>query len=128
MKIISQVCGFYCITETQLYSNTRKLPVPFARQVIMYILKEYYHYTFSKAGAVFGLDHATAIFSYRKISGLLEVDKEFKKEFKQLMKLIKNEMSLKRSIIAHCQEYGIGRTERKNHLKYLRSCLKLYSY
>lgn len=128
MKVIKEVCKFYYITEHQLYSNTRKLPVPFARQVIMYILKEYYKYSFSKAGAVFGLDHATAIYSYQKISGLLDVDKEFKKEFKQLMKLIKNEMSLKRSIIAHCQEYGIDRKHRKIHLKYIKGCLKLYSY
>ena len=66
--VVKKVCSYYDIDKELVVKKTRKKEVVLARQVIMYILREYLNYPYSSIGSKLGgKDHTTAIHSVEKI-------------------------------------------------------------
>ena len=57
----------------------------------MYICREYTQASLPEIGRQFGgKDHTTVIFSYRKVSGMLNENNEMGKKVQEVIKLIEN--------------------------------------
>ena len=57
----------------------------------MYICREFTQASLPEIGRQFGgKDHTTVIFSYRKVSGMLNENKEMGKKVQEIIKLIEN--------------------------------------
>ena len=67
-SIIEACAKFYNVRKEDIYSEKRTKEIAFARQVSMYIMREVLDYSFPKIGAVFGKDHATAIYGHKSIA------------------------------------------------------------
>jgi chromosomal replication initiation ATPase DnaA len=62
-------------TANQLWSsNSRKQPLTIIRHCIIYLLRMEYIWNYSEIGRVFNRDHATAIYAYRRIGELVEIN------------------------------------------------------
>lgn len=66
-RIIDAVASFYGLSTRELKRRTRRKESAFARQVAMYLLREYSDRSYPSIGRDFGLDHTTAIHSHKKI-------------------------------------------------------------
>jgi chromosomal replication initiator protein len=72
-EVVKTVSGFYNIEEDLIYEKTRRKEVVFARQMIMFILREDFNISYPVIGAELGgKDHTTIIHSYKKIKLELE--------------------------------------------------------
>ncbi len=81
------VCDFYKIKQEQFLSKTREREVALARQVAMFIAKEYTSLSLKCIGnAIGGRSHATVVHSCKTIDNLIETDKDFKNQIDQLKK------------------------------------------
>lgn len=66
-KIIKAVVNFYGLTIRELSGKSRRKEIAFARQVAMYLLREYAGRSYPVIGRFFKRDHTTAIHAHRKI-------------------------------------------------------------
>ncbi|MBI1755205.1 chromosomal replication initiator protein DnaA [Candidatus Azambacteria bacterium] len=88
-QIIQSVAGFYGINEKQLIIKTRKQEVVRPRQVIMYLLREEFKFSYPSIGSkIGGRDHTTVMHACEKIGGLLKNDESFAEEIGMIKKLI----------------------------------------
>ncbi|MCI5051426.1 MAG: chromosomal replication initiator protein DnaA [Candidatus Pacebacteria bacterium] len=84
-EIIKIIAGFYSIAPEQIYEKTRKKEIVYVRQVVMYILREYFNISYPAIGKeIGGRDHTTVIHSYDKVSQNLKDDPNLNKEIEQL--------------------------------------------
>lgn len=84
-EIIKIVAGFYSISPEQIYEKTRKKEIVHVRQIIMYMLREYFNISYPAIGKeIGGRDHTTVIHSYDKISQNLKDNPNLTKEIDQL--------------------------------------------
>lgn len=84
-EIIKIVAGFYSISPEQIYEKTRKKEIVHVRQIVMYILREYFNISYPAIGKeIGGRDHTTVIHSYDKISQNLKDNPNLTKEIDQL--------------------------------------------
>lgn len=60
-SIINVACDVSKKTLSQLQKKTRKPEIVFARNLVFWAVNKYLKYPFSNTGALFGLDHATAL-------------------------------------------------------------------
>ena len=93
-NIVSEVCRYYCITETQFFSKSRKRTIAMARQVAMYIMR--YHGTVSTFIGIKDFfkfrhsvsNHATVIHSVNTIEMELRYNKDLKEQVDELCDLL----------------------------------------
>ena len=82
---------FFQLKVSDLKSKKRSRDISVPRQIAMYICREYTRASLPEIGRQFGgKDHTTVIFSHRKISNLINENKEIKNSVQEIIKLIEN--------------------------------------
>lgn len=77
--IINKVCEYYSVSPDSIQSKSRKHEIVQARQISMYLAKEYLDYSTSKIGAYIGKrDHATVLHAFGMVRDQMQIDKNFK--------------------------------------------------
>lgn len=90
-NIQKTVAQFFQLKVADLKSKKRSRDISIPRQIAMYICREYTQASLPEIGRQFGgKDHTTVIFSYRKVSGMLNENKEMGKKVQEVIKLIEN--------------------------------------
>lgn len=88
--IITQVCKHYNVEDSELHSKSRKREVVQARQVAMFLTKQFTDLSASKIGAFIGKkDHATVLHSIKTIKEQYDVDKTFQEEIEDIKTCLK---------------------------------------
>ena len=86
-RLISIVCGYFKVSESDLLSQSRKKEIVYARQITWYILKEKYDLTFKKIGLLFGgKDHSTIMHGCGIISDSVKSSKETQKNLENIQR------------------------------------------
>ncbi len=79
--ILDRVCTHFNVTQTNVFTKSRKHEFVIARQVSMYLAQKYTKMPASRIGKlVGGRDHSTVVHSCNLIEKRLKVDKEFGEE------------------------------------------------
>ncbi|MCK5060190.1 MAG: chromosomal replication initiator protein DnaA [Candidatus Pacebacteria bacterium] len=88
-EVVKVVANFYNIEEDNIYKKTRKKEIIKPRQVIMYILREDFNFSYPSIGEkIGGRDHATIIHSCEKVKNELKTDILLGQEINQIRALI----------------------------------------
>lgn len=88
--IQKMVCQFYNIAYNDLLTTSRKQRIVEARQITMYLAKNYTNSTLKAIGNHFsGKDHTTVIHSCQKVESLLDVDADYKEKFLEIQHKVK---------------------------------------
>jgi chromosomal replication initiator protein len=75
------------MSHEQLLSNTRKREIVQARQIAMYLSKNYTKYSAVQIGAqIGGKDHTTVLHACKTVQNLMDTDKIFKRTMQNLEK------------------------------------------
>lgn len=83
------VCDYFGVHKEQLNSKTRKREIALPRQLVMYFSKEYTSATYSRIGdELGGRDHTTVMYAHKTIKDQAKMDKELKKQIKDLKEKI----------------------------------------
>ncbi len=84
-KLIETVANYYNIDEDNIYKKVRKKEFVLPRQVIMYLLREDFNFSYPSIGdKLGGRDHTTVMHSYEKISKALKTDPELTKDLESI--------------------------------------------
>ncbi|MDG5798771.1 chromosomal replication initiator protein DnaA [Marinilabiliaceae bacterium ANBcel2] len=79
------VCHYYGLQPENLQSRTRKREIVQARQIAMYFSKNMTNSSLSAIGSKIGKkDHATVLHACKTITNLIETDKDFKSQIKEI--------------------------------------------
>ena len=70
--IISQVCKFYSVDESELRSTKKSKGIAEPRQVAMYLVRKLTNLSLPEIGQEFAKDHSTALYNIRKIETALK--------------------------------------------------------
>ena len=90
-KIIEEVAKTYSVTPEDIRSNKRTAPLPLARQVSIYVVREITQMTQAAIGDEFGgRDHATIVYSIQKVQKLIEKDPHTKAIVDDIIKNIRD--------------------------------------
>lgn len=89
--IIEKCASFYGVKKEDIYSEKRTKDIALARQVVMYILKDVTDFSFPKIGSILGKDHATVLYSVKKITKDMEKDESLRFNVEGLVNDIKGE-------------------------------------
>lgn len=88
-EIVKIIAGFYSMDPEQIYQKTRKKEIVNIRQIIMYILREYFNISYPAIGKeIGGRDHTTVIHSYEKVKEKLKNDPSLVQEIEQLQSIL----------------------------------------
>lgn len=89
-EIVKIIANFYNVDEQTIYEKTRRKEIVYARQVIMYILREDFNISYPLIGQKLGgKDHTTVMHSYEKIKQDLQTNNGLRDELEQLKYLLK---------------------------------------
>ncbi|OEK07225.1 chromosomal replication initiator protein DnaA [Roseivirga misakiensis] len=81
---------FFQISVEDLKDKTRKKEIVIARQVSMYLCKEYTNHSLKSIGYHFGgRDHSTVIHAVQSVSDMMDVDSKFSNSIDELKKKMK---------------------------------------
>ena len=84
------IADYFDIEHDQLKAKVRKKEIVIARQVAMYFVKEYTNHSLKAIGSYFGgRDHSTVIHSIQSVNDMMDTDKSFKKQMRELTKKLK---------------------------------------
>ncbi len=84
-NIIRIVSNHYKIDPISLQKNTRKHEIVMARQVAMYLCKEMTQTSLSTIGLKLGnRNHSTVLYSCKAVKDMMETDKDFAQQVKQI--------------------------------------------
>lgn len=84
------VCGFYNIKPELIHTASRKRQIVQARQVTMYLSKQYTEMSLAQIGSLIGKkNHATVLHACRMVKEQMEVDKLFRDEVCEIEKKLK---------------------------------------
>lgn len=79
------VCNFYNIKPDLIHTASRKREIVQARQVTMYLSKQYTEMPFAQIGNLIGKkNHATVLHACRTVKEQMEVDKSFRDEISEI--------------------------------------------
>lgn len=79
------VCNFYNIKPELIHSASRKREIVQARQVTMYLSKQYTEMPFAQIGSLIGKkNHATVLHACRTVREQMEVDRSFRDEVAEI--------------------------------------------
>jgi len=88
-EIVKIVAGFYNIEPASIYEKTRKKEIVYVRQIVMYILREYFNISYPAIGKdIGGRDHTTVIHSYEKVQEKMKENPELQEEIAQLKSIL----------------------------------------
>ncbi len=88
-KIQDVVCDYFNIKKELIQSKSRKREIVQARQVAMYFTKLHTELSLSQIGSHIGKrNHATVLHSYNTVKGLIEVDKTFCSNLKEIERML----------------------------------------
>ncbi|MDR3057617.1 MAG: chromosomal replication initiator protein DnaA [Dysgonomonas sp.] len=88
--IESVVCDFYNIKCELIHTASRKRQIVQARQVTMYLSKNYTEMSLAQIGSLIGKkNHATVLHACRTVKEQMEVDKVFREEIAEIEKKLK---------------------------------------
>ncbi len=89
--IESVVCDFYNIKSELIHTASRKRQIVQARQVTMYLSKNYTEMSLAQIGSLIGKkNHATVLHACRTVKEQMEVDKMFREEIAEIEKKLKS--------------------------------------
>lgn len=89
--IESVVCNFYNIKNELIHTASRKRQIVQARQVTMYLSKNYTEMSLAQIGSLIGKkNHATVLHACRTVKEQMEVDKVFREEIAEIEKKLKS--------------------------------------
>lgn len=84
-NIINTVCKHFGLETSIIYSKSRKREVAQARQISMYLAKNYTDMSMSKIGKIIGnKHHSTVLYACKTIEELQQVDKTFRAEMEKI--------------------------------------------
>lgn len=88
--ILKAVSSFYKIDEKLILEKNRKQEVVKPRQVLMYILREYFDYSLSNIGQKLGgRDHTTVIHACDKVKSEISTNQELSEEINQIKSMLR---------------------------------------
>ncbi len=83
--IKQQVAEFFDVSVAALSEKSRKKEIVIARQVSMFLIKEYTDLSLKMIGQQFGgRDHSTVIHALQSVKNMLDTDKKFRQQFEEL--------------------------------------------
>jgi chromosomal replication initiator protein len=83
--ILQMVSDYYNMEREEILSNTRKREIVQARQVAMYLSKQFTKTSLKSIGVQLGdKDHATVLHAIKAVNNLRETDRHFKVEIEEL--------------------------------------------
>lgn len=77
-RVVERVCSHYDLPISQVYVHKRNREIIEARSLIMYLLHKHWGISSTKVGAIFKQDHTTVLHACKKVSGFMDVDKNYK--------------------------------------------------
>lgn len=81
---------YFQISVDDLKDKTRKKEIVIARQVAMYLCKEYTNHSLKSIGYHFGgRDHSTVIHAVQSVSDMMDIDQKFNQAIEELKKKMK---------------------------------------
>jgi len=84
---------YFQISVEDLKDKTRKKEIVIARQVSMYLCKEYTNHSLKSIGYHFGgRDHSTVIHAVQSVSDMMDIDQKFSQAIDELKKKMKMKM------------------------------------
>ena len=91
-EVIDVVCDFYGFPRADLFHKSRFNSIVIKRQIIFWLLnnQKKYRFRWHELGAIFSLNHATAIHSIKVVSNYMETDKYFSDEMNILKQRANN--------------------------------------
>ncbi|MDH6354319.1 chromosomal replication initiator protein [Dysgonomonas sp. PH5-45] len=88
--ISEAVCNYFNIKKELIHTASRKREIVQARQVAMYLTKQYTDLSLAQIGSVIGKkNHATVLHACRTVKDQIEVDKSFRDEVEEIEKILK---------------------------------------
>ena len=88
--IMNEVAAFYGMTVDDLCGVSRKSGVAKARQIAMYICREQTDLSLPKIGELFGRDHSTVLYAYRRVRDDMNRKRETYTHVTEIISRIKN--------------------------------------
>ncbi len=89
--VLSIVANYFNITSDEILSSKRTQEISYARQIAMYLLREFTHMSLPKIGQELGgRNHATIMSGIKKIKESLEKDEDTKNIVEELVKNLEN--------------------------------------
>lgn len=89
--ILSIVANYFNVTSDEILSSKRTQDISYARQIAMYLLREFTNMSLPKIGQELGgRNHATIVSGIKKIKESLEKDEDTKKIVEELVKNLEN--------------------------------------
>ena len=89
-KIQSVVCEYFGITPESLISKTRKREISQARQIAMYLGRNFTKKSLASIGAeIGGRDHSTVLHACNTVSDLIETDRNFRQYVSDIEKQLR---------------------------------------
>lgn len=87
--IIDSVCKYFNLDRNSVSKKSRKREYVQARQIMMYLSKKYLNVSLAQIGMqIAGKDHSTVVYSCKKVTDLMGVDKSFKAEIEEIEKTL----------------------------------------
>lgn len=86
--ILTACCRVFCVEEERILSDTRKQPVAFVRQVVMYLARKSAAMSFPAIGKLLDRDHSTVIHAEQEIEKRLQADVELFQQVKLLRAML----------------------------------------
>ena len=85
-----EIAKYYGVSLENLSSKSRKKEIVIARQVAMYLAKQYTNHSLKSIGSYFGgRDHSTVIHAIKAVNNMLATDTKFQQNYSELQKKIK---------------------------------------
>ena len=90
-QIRSTVCEYFNIDEKDIQTNSRKKEIVIARQIAMYLSKQYTNNSLNAIGNAIGKrNHATVSHALQAVKNQLETDRDFKAAFNAIETKLRN--------------------------------------
>jgi len=90
-EVIKKIVAFYDLKEDDVLGHSRKKELVKPRQIVMYLLREELHYSYTSIAEKLGnRDHTTVIHAYKKISSEIERNPVFCQEITILKEILYN--------------------------------------
>ena len=90
-QIREVVCDYFKLSVDAISTKSRKLEVVQARQIAMYLSKQFTKNSLSSIGKAIGeRDHATVLHACKIISDLMDTDKKFRSNVKAIEEILRN--------------------------------------
>ena len=90
-EVIKKIASFYDLSESEILGHSKKKELVKPRQIVMYLLREEFKYSYTNIAEKIGnRDHTTIIHAYKKINKEIEENPVFAQEVNILKEMIYN--------------------------------------